>query len=110
MRDTKLLSNLAQVAWDSALVLHDTRTADYFQVRNLCQVSQNLILDAICEKGVLLFVAEIIKGQDGDTFLRRRCCSCVCRESRIAFRFFTRPQDWWRKDQRHDGEGDQQKN
>ena len=69
MRDAELLADLAQIARRAALVLHDARAADHFEIGDLREVGQNLVLHAIGEKGVLFVAAQIFKGKHGDAFL-----------------------------------------
>ena len=56
-RNTKLVADLAQVARDSAFVLHRRGAADHFKIGDLGQTSQNLILDSVSKVGVGLFFA-----------------------------------------------------
>ena len=44
-------------------IRHDRRARDHFQVADLGQVGENVVLDAVREISVLLFVAQIFKGQ-----------------------------------------------
>jgi hypothetical protein len=66
MRDSELLSDLAQVALRSRLVLHYRRATDHPQVGDLRQIAQNLILHTIGEKLVVGIAAEVFKRQHGD--------------------------------------------
>ena len=50
----ELLGDLAHIALACVLVLHHACAANYFQVGDLARCSQNFILHAICEVGVLL--------------------------------------------------------
>ncbi len=43
--------------------------ADHFQVGDLCQVRQDLVLHAIGEEGVGLFFAQIFEREHGDAFV-----------------------------------------
>ena len=69
MRNAKRIRDLPQIAFHAGLVLQHRRAANYFQVGNLCQVSENFILHAVSKKGVFLFRTEIFKRQDGNAFL-----------------------------------------
>ena len=51
--------------------LHHARTADHFQISNFRQISQNLILYAIGEKGILFVIAQVIKWENRDAFFSR---------------------------------------
>ena len=62
MSYTELLSNRAQIASHTLSVLHYACPTDHFQVRDLCQVGQDLILHAIGEEGILLVGAQVFKG------------------------------------------------
>ena len=45
------------------------RAADHFQIRDLCQVREDLILHAIGEVCVCFFFAQIFKRKDRDAFV-----------------------------------------
>src|SRR6266496_3072281 len=64
--DTQLLRDFFEIARDVALVLPYRSAADYFQILNLREVRQQLILDSICKKSVLLFIAQIFQQQHPD--------------------------------------------
>jgi hypothetical protein len=88
MGHTQLLSNLAQIARDPALVLHHGTAADYFQVGNLGQISQDFVLHSVGEILVLLFVAQIFKGQHSDAFFghsRGRACRSAQSEEECGY-------------------------
>ncbi|HEV8184839.1 MAG TPA: hypothetical protein VGP40_02710, partial [Chthoniobacterales bacterium] len=72
MRHPKLLADLAQVAFDTALVVHDRTAADHFQIRDPGQVRQNFVLNAVGKEGIFLVFAQILKRQHRNAFL------CVC--------------------------------
>src|SRR5437016_3737383 len=72
MRHTELLTDHAYVARHPAFVWHHTRATDHFQIGYFREVSQDLILHAIGEKGVLLFLAQIAERQHCNALLRRR--------------------------------------
>ena len=76
--DAKLLPDLAHVVRHPAFVWHYTGAADHFQIGNFREVTENLVLHAIGEKGILLFFAQIAKRQHCNAFLRR----CHIREWR----------------------------
>src|SRR6266480_167453 len=57
MRHAECRTNFAQVAWSAGLILHCRCAADDFQVGDPGKAGQNFILDAICEIGVLFFLA-----------------------------------------------------
>ena len=57
VRYTELLTDVAQVPRRAGLVLHHTGAADYFQVRDLGEVGQNLVLHAIGKESVVLIAA-----------------------------------------------------
>src|SRR5439155_19943563 len=67
--DTQLLCDLFEIARDAALILHDRSATDYFQVLDLGEIRQQLILDAVGKKSVLLFIAQIFQRQHRDRFL-----------------------------------------
>jgi hypothetical protein len=69
MCHAELLSDLAQIARRAAFVLHDARAADHFQVGNLGQMGQDLVLDALGEEGVRFFFAQIFKRKNGDALV-----------------------------------------
>ena len=68
-RDAELLTDLTQIARGAGLVLHDAGAADHFEIRDLREVGQNLVLHPIGEEGVLFVLAQIFKRQHGDAFL-----------------------------------------
>ena len=71
MCHTELLTDFAQIARRAAFVLHDARAADHFEIRDLCEVGQDLVLDAFGEEGVRFFFAQIFERKDRDAFVRR---------------------------------------
>src|SRR5882724_12295603 len=83
MRDAKLLPNLAQIARDSALVLHHARAADHLQVRDPGEVSKNFVLHAIGKAGALLVGGEVFEWENCYAFLwnHRDKGGCVPRQS-----------------------------
>ena len=68
MGHAELLADLAQIARRAAFVLHHARAADHFQIGNLGQMGQDLVLDALGEEGVLFFAAQIFERQHRDRF------------------------------------------
>ena len=51
--DTELLADLAHVAFGPGLVLPHAGVADHLQIRDLGEIGQDLVLNAIGEVGVL---------------------------------------------------------
>ena len=70
VRHAKLLSDFAQVALRARLVLHHEVRLITFRSAISGEISQNLVLHAISEVGVLFFVAQIFERQNGDAFFR----------------------------------------
>jgi hypothetical protein len=70
MRYSELLADLAQIARRAGLVLHHRGAADHFQVRDLREVGQDLVLHTIGEESVRFLFAQIFKGKNGDAFFR----------------------------------------
>ena len=68
MCHTKLLPYLAKIALYPAPVLHHRRTANDLEVGDFCQIRQDFVGHTIGEEGVFLFVAQVLKGQNGDAF------------------------------------------
>ena len=68
-----MLTDLAQVAFPNGLVLHHARAADYFEVRDLRQIGEDLILDAIGKEGGLLIRAQVFEREDCNAFRRSGC-------------------------------------
>src|SRR5438477_7603399 len=66
----KLLADFAQVALGPRFVLHHRSTADHLQVGDFGEVSQNFVLHAISEKGVVGIAAQILERQNRDAFFR----------------------------------------
>ena len=64
MRDAKFISDLAQVTFHSAFVLHHRSATDNFQVRDPGQIGQNFILHTIGEERVFRIGAEILEWQN----------------------------------------------
>src|SRR5690242_21658600 len=82
MSNPERLANITQIPRCLSLVLRHTCSADYFEVRDLGQISENFILNAVSEKRVLLVIAQTFKRKHCDAFVRseeRRVgkeCSC----------------------------------
>jgi hypothetical protein len=57
VRNPKRFADLAQIPFDPALIVHHRTAADHAQVRDLGQISENFVLDAIGKISVLLFIA-----------------------------------------------------
>ncbi len=57
MDNPELFSNFAQVPWSAALIAHDGTPADDFQIRDLGQLRQDLILHALDEIGIRFIFA-----------------------------------------------------
>ena len=50
-----------------AAILHDAGATDHLEIGDLCQLCQNVVLDAIGKERVLFMVAEIFKWQHSDS-------------------------------------------
>ena len=70
VRDTKLLCDLGEFARFALIALRGS-ARDYFQIRDLSQPRQDLLLDTLSEVGVVSVGAEIFKWQHGDAFVGR---------------------------------------
>ena len=57
VNDAELSADFAHVALSACLVLAHAGVADNLQIRDLREIGQNLVLDAIGEIGVVLVVA-----------------------------------------------------
>ena len=65
----------AGVARRVAPIRHDGHARDNFQITDLGKIRQDIVLHAVGEIGVLFFVAQVLKGQDGNRLVdlaRRR--------------------------------------
>jgi hypothetical protein len=71
MGHAQRIADLAQVP-QAGLVLAHRGPADHFQVRDLGQVREDVVLDAVGEIFVFLAVTQVLEWQDGDAFIRRR--------------------------------------
>src|SRR5438552_14663945 len=69
MRNTQSRSDLAKVVLSTVFVLHHRRATDDFEISNLGQVHQNLILNAISEVSVLLVITEVLEWEHVDALL-----------------------------------------
>src|SRR5215467_2271870 len=65
MRYSQIISDLTKISF--ATVLHHAGPADDFQVANLCQLGQNVVLYAIGKGSVLFLLTQIFKRQNGDS-------------------------------------------
>ena len=65
VRHAKLITDLAHISF--AAIFHDAGPADDFQVGDLRQLGQNVVLHAIDERRVFFLVAQIFKRQNGDS-------------------------------------------
>jgi len=65
MRYTQIISDLTEISF--ATVFHHAGSADHFQVGDLCQLCQKIVLHAIDECRAFLLVAQIFKWQNGDS-------------------------------------------
>src|ERR1043166_6122612 len=72
MGHAELLADLAEIAQSITLVMHDRGAANHLEIRNPRQMTQDFVLDAVSEVGVLLVVAQVLKGQDRYAFLQHR--------------------------------------
>ena len=59
----------AGVAHGIAAIRHDRHAGDHLQIADLCKIRQDIVLYAVGEVGVLLFIAEALKGQDRNRLL-----------------------------------------
>ena len=59
-------ANFASVACPIASIRHDRHARDDFQIADLRKIRQDIVLHAVGEVGVLLFIAETLEGQDGN--------------------------------------------
>ncbi len=62
-------ANFAGVAHAIATIRHDRHARDDLQIADLRKIRQDIVLHAVGEVGVLLFIAEALKGQDGNRLL-----------------------------------------
>src|SRR5260370_36323721 len=69
MRYSQFVSDLTEISF--ATVIHDTRPADDFQVSDLGQLRQNVVLHTIGKRGVFLLLAQVFKWQYGNSSCHR---------------------------------------
>ena len=81
VRDSQCLRDVAKIAHVNVAKLHHGRTTNDLQVLDRGEAGEDVILNAISEKRVLLVGAEVLKGQNGDAFFRNRL-SASCMEWR----------------------------
>src|SRR5215471_16249007 len=79
MSHPKLLRDLLDIA-GSAFEPFGRAARDHFQLRNFCQASQNFVLHAFAEVGVLRIFAEILEWEHSHRLLRT--CSRAVRSRR----------------------------
>src|SRR5207248_273275 len=65
MRYSQIISNLTEIAF--AAIFHHAGPADDFQVADLRQLGQDVILHTISKRAIFLLLAEIFKRQNGDS-------------------------------------------
>src|SRR5581483_8267564 len=71
IRYAKRLSDLAQVLRCDVAKLHYRGTANDSEIFDLCQTGEDVVLNAVCEKCIILVRAKVLKRQHSDGFLRR---------------------------------------
>src|SRR5689334_9378468 len=69
--NAKSLRDFTDVSRNAASVLLHAGATDHFQVRDLCQVGENLVLDAVGKECVFLVLAEICERKNRNTLLGR---------------------------------------
>jgi hypothetical protein len=47
----------------------DRRARNDLKIGDLRKIGQDIVLDSVGEVGLILFIAEILEGQDGDSFV-----------------------------------------
>ncbi len=62
----KRFANVAGVSHGAAAIRHDRRPRNHFQIADFREVCQNVVLDAVSEIGVFLFIAQIFERQHRD--------------------------------------------
>src|SRR5437899_1748694 len=65
MRHLKRLADLANISFTA--IFHRAGTADDFQVADLRQLGQDVILHTISKRAIFLLLAEVFKWQNGDS-------------------------------------------
>src|SRR3954453_21994773 len=63
------LRDLRQIVFRRTPIWHHRSAADDFQVVDLRQAGEDVVLDSIREESVLFVVAKIVEGQDGNALL-----------------------------------------
>ena len=67
MRYAQIISDLTEISF--ATVIHHTGPADDFQIGDLRQLGQNVVLHTIDKRRVFFLLAQIFKRQNGDSML-----------------------------------------
>src|SRR2546421_1612908 len=65
MRYSQIISNLTEISF--AAIFHHAGPADDFQVADLRQLGQDVILHIISKRAIFLLLAEVFKRQNGDS-------------------------------------------
>ena len=65
-RNAERFANFPGVAYAIAPIGHDRHARDHFQITNFREIRQDVVLYAVGEIGVLLFIAQILKRQHCD--------------------------------------------
>ncbi len=65
----ELLADFAQIARRAALVLHDARAADHFEISNLCQVRQDFVLHTVGEVSIGFVFTSVFKREHRNAFV-----------------------------------------
>ena len=65
--DTELVRNLRKLLMGFLVTLRG-RARDHFEIRNLREPGQNLVLDPVCEVGVGFIFTQVFKWQNSDGF------------------------------------------
>src|SRR5436190_22590034 len=65
MRYPKRIANLAHISFTA--IFHHAGPADDFEIGDLRQLGQNVVLHAISERRVFFLVAQVFKRQNGDS-------------------------------------------
>src|SRR5436190_22403972 len=68
MRYSQIISNLTEISF--AAIFHYARAADDFEIADLRQLGQNVVLHTIGERRLLFLVVQIFKRQNGDPSCR----------------------------------------
>src|SRR5438477_2580504 len=70
VHDSEGQRDLRQITFRGAAIRHYRGAADDLQVVDLGETSQDVVLNSIGEKGVLLVIAHVFEGEHGDAFFR----------------------------------------